>query len=68
MIEGSIFFIIILILILLIYYNFDKINNIFRVNVIVKYFFMFISIICIIFPISSNQFNNFYEILTKNLI
>lgn len=68
MIEGSIFFIILIILILLIYYNFDKINNILRINIVVKYFIIFISSICIIFPISSNQFNNFFEILTKNLI
>ena len=71
MIKGAIFFIILFAIIFAIYYFYERINSVLRIDIILKYLIIILCVVGMIFPMFNNNIDNLsskasiYSFLTK---
>lgn len=71
MIKGVIFFIILFAIIFVIYYFYERINSVFRIDIVVKYLIIVLCVVGMVFPMFNNNLDNLsskagiYNFLTK---
>jgi hypothetical protein len=71
MIKGAIFFIILFAIIFVIYYFYERINSVLRIDIIIKYLIIILCVVGMVFPMFNNNLDNLsskasiYSFLTK---